>query len=210
MATGIAIAGLALSAYSAYQSGQAIEDAGAAQAAATLAGIESQERMFEKTRADTAPWRETGTRALFELERMVEEGPGEYEESPGYQFRLDEGIKAHERGAAARGGQLSGAQLKSLERFGQDYATADYDNFLNRYYNRLTPYQSLANVGQTSTNTLANIGANTAGNISNLHMAGGQAKASSYINQANIQNQFLQNAMNTGAWWYGQTYGNQN
>ena len=95
---------------------------------------------------------------------------------PGYAFRMSEGLKGLERSAAARGGLLSGTGLKNIERFGQDLASQEYQNAVNRFnvnraaksaeyanaFNRyqteranlLNPLQSLAGVGQTATNAL--------------------------------------------------------
>lgn len=162
-----------------------------------------------RARADVAPWREAGVRALGTLEELMAEGPGEFKESPGYQFRLAEGVKALERGAASRGRLFSGGQAKALTQYGQDYATSDYDNFLRRYYQKLQPYQSLAGAGETAATNLANIGMQTGSNVAgtmrqtgqslaDLAVAEGQARASGYINQANAWNNLLGQAGSTG------------
>jgi hypothetical protein len=85
-----------------------------------------------------------------QLLNKIQEGPGEFTESPGYQFRLGQGVQALERGAAARGRQLSGAQGKALTRYGQDYASNEYDNFLRRYYASLQPYEGMVDRGMTA------------------------------------------------------------
>ncbi|ANS03860.1 hypothetical protein [uncultured Mediterranean phage uvDeep-CGR2-AD3-C76] len=54
------------------------------------------------------------------------------EEDPGYQFRLDEGRKAMERSAAARGTLRSGATLKGLMDYGQNTASEEYQKAYNR------------------------------------------------------------------------------
>ena len=125
----------------------------------------------------------------------IDKGPGEFEASPGYEFRLGEGVKAMERGAAARGNVLSGAQTKDLTRFGQDYATADYDNFLRRYYDSLKPLQSMAGVGQTTASQGAQIGTNVGRSIGQNYLTAGDARASGYINQANV----MSGAVSSGA-----------
>jgi hypothetical protein len=51
-----------------------------------------------------------------------------FEGSPGYQFRLGEGLKALERSAASRGTLLTGGTLKGLERYGQNLASQEYAN----------------------------------------------------------------------------------
>ena len=45
-----------------------------------------------------------------------------YQKSPDYEFLQTEGTKSLERGAAARGKQLSGAEDKALVKFGQNLA----------------------------------------------------------------------------------------
>lgn len=94
------------------------------------------------------PWRDAGVTALGKLQDKIMSGPGKFKESPGYQFRLGEGQKAIERSAAARGGALSGAAVKASLRYGQDFATADYDNFLRRYYESMAPLERMSGKGQ--------------------------------------------------------------
>lgn len=171
--------------------------------------------MYDTSRKDVAPWRQAGKKALNALWAKVQAGPGEYEESPGYKFRLDEGLKAIDRSAAARGGVLSGRAVKEATRFAEDYATGDYQNWLANYYASLTPYQSMSGVGQTTASqnaTQANqVGANVASNImtggqttANALLSAGNASASGYINQANA----ITGAVNSGVnnyllWKYG-------
>lgn len=51
---------------------------------------------------------------------------------PGVQFRLDEGRRALEASAAARGGLTSGATLAALQRQGQELSSQEYANAWNR------------------------------------------------------------------------------
>ena len=51
---------------------------------------------------------------------------------PGVQFRMDEGRKALEASAAARGGLLSGPTLAALQRQGQELSSQEYGNAWNR------------------------------------------------------------------------------
>lgn len=176
--------------------------------AAITAGREAnatQLQMFREGQAATAPWRKAGERALTTLESKIAAGPGDYTSSPGYEFRLSEGNKAIERSAAAKGNLLSGATLKSLDRYNQDYATNDYQNFLANYYASLTPYQSLAGVGQTTAlqnavqgdQVASRIGTNTinAGNVA------GQAQASGIINQSNAITGAIDSGVNNYMLW---------
>ena len=51
---------------------------------------------------------------------------------PGYAFRLQQGQQALQRGAAAGGGAFSGGTLAALTRYGQDYASNEYNNVYQR------------------------------------------------------------------------------
>ena len=53
-------------------------------------------------------------------------------EDPSYQFRLNEGMKALERSAAAKGTLRTGNTLQDLMRYGQDYASQEYDKATQR------------------------------------------------------------------------------
>lgn len=115
-------------------------------------------------------------------------------ETPGYNFRRAEGQKAVERSAAAKSGILSGAQLKATERYGQDFATSEFDNYLNRLAGLINTGANAAS-GQASgilgsAGTQANLATNNMGNIQNAlgnqasaQMQIGAAKASGYLGQ---------------------------
>lgn len=51
---------------------------------------------------------------------------------PGYQFGLDQGTQGINRGQAARGNFLSGAAMKELTRFNEDYAGTKFNEGFNR------------------------------------------------------------------------------
>ena len=109
-------------------------------------------------------------------------------------------MKALERGAAARGGLLSGATLKGIQRFGQDLASQEYTNAFNRYQTeraaRLQPLQSLAGVGQTTAQQIGQAGMQAAQNIGETQMSGAAARASGYVGGANALNQGLGTYLN--------------
>jgi len=113
---------------------------------------------------------------------------GGYETSPGYNFRLQEGVDAIDASAGARGGLKSGATLKRLTQFGQDFATSDYANSLQRLF-------ALAGSGQSAAGGAGNAGANFAQQGSNALLTAGQARADAAINTANQFNNFLSNGI---------------
>lgn len=60
------------------------------------------------------------------------EGGYNFQTDPGYNFRIGEGMRVLERGAAARGGVLSGGFGRKAIRYGQNYASNEYQNVYNR------------------------------------------------------------------------------
>jgi hypothetical protein len=137
----------------------------------------------------------------------------DFEQDPGYAFRMSEGLKALDRQAAARGGLISGSALKGAQRFGQALGSQEYGSAFDRYQinraNQLNPLMSITGYGQTSTNTLGGYGSNLASNAANTMAAGsaaqanalgaaGQARASGYVGQANALNAALGNLTNIG------------
>ena len=163
----------------------------AAEAAASGAGAAGRTNlaMFETLRKDQKPYRKAGTRALSELQKMLYGGDySGFESSPGYQFRMDEGQKAVERSGAARGMTQSGSQLKALQRYGQDYASGEFNNYANRL-------SSLAGLGQTATQQTGSAGMGAAGNAGAAQLAAGQARGSAYANTASSVNQGINNAL---------------
>lgn len=116
----------------------------------------------------------------------------DFQEDPGYSFRLKEGLKALDRQAAARGGLISGAALKAASNYGQESASQEYQNAFNRYQtnrsNQLNPLFRLRDSGQNATNYLGNARLQTAANISNLRVGKGEVKASGIIGQQDAKN----------------------
>lgn len=119
---------------------------------------------------------------------------GGFMESPGYQFRYDEGQRGVDRNMAARGRYLSGAREKAAIRYGQNYASNEFGNYMNRL-------AGAANIGQTATNTGVSAGQAAAGNVGNAMINAGNARASGYMGVANS----LVNGINN--WQASRAYG---
>lgn len=174
------------------------------QAAAADRAAELQQQQFERQVELQEPWRQAGMTALNKLVPMATQytpfGMQQFQADPGYAFRLGEGMKALERSAAARGGLLSGSTLKGAQRYGQDLASQEYMNAFNRYQTernaQLNPLQSLAGLGQTSTQALGAAGQTYAGNVGNLMGQAAQARASGYVGGANALTGALGSYMN--------------
>jgi hypothetical protein len=161
--------------------------------------------MFERQAELSEPWRKAGEQALNKLIPLTDYqnfDMDQFRADPGYSFRMSEGMKGLERSAAARGGLLSGATLKGIQRFGQDLGSQEYMNAFNRYQTeraaRLQPLQSLAGVGQTTAHQIGQAGMYAAQNIGETQMSGAAARASGYVGSANA----LTGALNTGLNYY--------
>lgn len=183
----------------------AAQNAAKTQAQATQAAQDAQERMFNKQLELQEPFRQAGIGALnklIPLSDYTKFGMDQFQQDPGYAFRLSEGMKALDRTAASRGGLLSGATLKGAQRYGQDMASQEYQNAFNRYQAeraaQLNPLQSLAGIGQTSANTMTGaagaFGAQTGQNLQDI----GAARASGYLGS--------QNALSSALGQAGQMY----
>ncbi len=97
------------------------------------------------------------------------------QQSPGYQFRMQEGLNTLDQSAAARGGLLSGRHLRSATQYGQDYAS-------NEYNNRFNQLQALSGGGQAAASNTQNAG-------SNFGNTAGAALGQSASAQANLHQQ---------------------
>ena len=168
------------------------------QASAADRAADLQREQFDRQVELQAPFREAGVRALPELEaasRYTPFGMSQFQQDPGYGFRLSEGQKALDRQAAARGGLISGAALKGAQRFGQEMGSQEYTNAFNRYQTerqaRLNPLQSLAGMAQTSAGQLGQAGQAMASGVGEAGGQAAQARASGYMGQANALSQGL-------------------
>ena len=182
----------------------ASKKAASTQADAANRAADLQMQQFERQVELQEPWRQAGITALNKLTPLATEytpfGMQQFQQDPGYAFRMQEGMKALERSAAARGGLLSGSMLKGAQRYGQDLASQEYMNAFNRYQAernaRLNPLQSLAGIGQTATNQLGQAGQTMASNVGQAMGAAAQARASGYVGGANALSQGLGTYLN--------------
>lgn len=163
--------------------------------AASREATDLQRQMYYEGVARQQPWLEAGQIALNKLVPEATNyqnfGMEQFKQDPGYAFRMSEGMKALENSAAARGGLLSGATMKGIQRYGQDMASQEYTNAFNRYQvereARLNPLQSLAGVGQTTANALAAGGQGFANTVNQLTLANASDRANLALTSGNIR-----------------------
>ena len=205
------------------------EKAANTQAAAADKAVALQREMYLKNLELNKPFREAGLTAQNRLLDVLglsgnksAAGYGmatqpftmsQFTADPGYAFRLNEGMKALNAQAAARGGLISGNALRAATAYGQDLGSQEYQNAFNRYYKErealLNPLQSLTGTAQTTSGELGRAGQSYATNAGQDITAGGAARASGYLGSANAWNQALGGATNaltrgmTNAYMYG-------
>lgn len=108
-----------------------------------------------------------------------------FRDTPGYDWRRDQGAQVVENSAIGRGGLLSGRAAKELERFGQDYGAAEYQNVFNR---RAT----IAGLQPASVQDLNAAASNYAANSGSILQNLGQGQASTYLTRGAGQNNAIQ------------------
>ena len=181
------------------------DKAAQAQREAAMSQAAVQERMFNRQVELQEPFRQAGLAGQNQLLRLLGLGGDttaadygmaarpfgmeQFENDPGYAFRMGEGMKALERSAAARGGMLSGGALRGITRFGQDLASQEYQNAFNRYQierqARLNPLQSLMGAGQSATNVMTGAAGTYGQQAGETAATLGNIRASQYMNRAN-------------------------
>ena len=160
------------------------------------------------------PYYQTGTAASNRLAALLGVGPDtgaqgygdlirqfsmqDYQQDPGYQFRLQEGLKQLRRGAAARGGMLSGTTLAGTQKYAQGLASQEYGGAYDRYRQRqLDIYNMLAGqqgVGYRAASDLGNLSSEYGANLANLAMGKGNVEAKGVLGKYGaITNYLAQN-----------------
>jgi len=171
-----------------------------AQTRAAQQAADVQERMYQQTRADLAPYRDMGTTAMGRYGDLLGmRGPDSYQaalqgytQSPFLARMVGDTVGAVDASRAARGGLFSGGTAQEIgDRAGQLYL-GDFNNYLSRL-------GGLADTGQNAAAQTGNFGANAAAGQANAYQAAGAARAQNAINTGNSIN----NALSQGAQLYG-------
>ena len=184
----------------------AIGSAAQQQAAASQTASQQQMAMFNQVQGNLSPFMQGGQQALTQLQGLTGTGVGgnpltapltsqfqptmaQLEQTPGYQFSLDQGLKATQNSYAAQGLGASGAAMKGAANYAQGLASTTYQQ---QFQNNLSQNAQIANILQNQVNT----GANSAAGLSNAGiqstalsnqaaMSGAAASAAGTVGQAN-------------------------
>lgn len=162
--------------------GNAAKSAAKTQASAANKATALEKEQFEYLKEISKPFVEQGTNALKRYSDMVVGGKQDlFMESPGYKFRFDQGRKAIENSAVARGVGTSGNTMQALTEYGQGVASQEYGTYLDQLL-------SLMGYGQTGVAQSAAASQGYASRAGENMMAAGTARASGIIGQANAIN----------------------
>lgn len=112
----------------------------------------------------------------------------DYEQSPNYLFNLQEGEKALDRAAAAKGNYLSPAAVQDLLEYSQNLASNEYLNSYNMFnqdkQSIYDMFMGTTNVGQNAINQQIPVSTNYASSMTDLN---GQLAQLGLADQANEQ-----------------------
>ena len=159
------------------QAGNVASNAAGAANAAAEKDIALRRQMYEEGVARQKPFYEAGVNALPGYLQGIGQGGdlvrgftmGDYEADPGYAFRFEQGQKALERSAAARGGLLSGNTGGALQKYGQGMASQEYSNAYNRFRDtqglRRNALAGVVGFAPTAAGSMATAGQNYASGV---------------------------------------------
>lgn len=135
------------------------------------------------------PYQQAGTNALTQLNAVNTGDYSGFQNSPDYQYALQQGQQAINRQNAATGGRLSGNSLLALNANAQGLASQNLGNYTNRL-------MGLAGIGQNATNTLVGTGGNVASQIGSYQANTGNANSSGIVGSTNAWGNVLDGIVN--------------
>jgi hypothetical protein len=185
----------------------AAKKAAGTQAAAADRAMAQEREMYDISREDLAPYRETGYTALKDITQRMPLFTSQFGEDqmaqyldPSMEFRRKLGEQTTARMLNVGGGAISGNTLRGLEDYGQNLASTEYGNAFNRFQNERTNiYNTLANIagmGQGAVNTGVTAGQNFAGQQTALLTGQAAAQAAGGVGAANAYSGALGNVGN--------------
>ena len=185
----------------------AAKKAAGTQAAAADRAMAQEREMYDISREDLAPYRETGYTALQDITKRMPPFTSQFGDEqmaqyldPSMEFRRRLGEQTTARMLNVGGGAISGNTLRGLEDYGQNLASTEYGNAFNRFQNERTNiYNTLANIagmGQQAVNTGVTAGQNFAGSQSGLITGQAAAQAAGQVGAANAYSGALGNIGN--------------
>ena len=195
------VAGAAISVVGGVIGSKGADKAAKRQQAGVQAGIDSEERMFDKSLALQEPYREAGYESLSGLQQLVDpagraELLDQYYSGSEFAGLQEQTEEQQLRNAAVTGGLRGGGNQAALAtiapQLGQQY--------LSSRYNQLT---GLANMGMGAASQGSAQASNLGGSISALQQSGAQAGAANALAQANIWGNVVSDVGGMGMNYFG-------
>jgi hypothetical protein len=198
----LSVLGLGANLYSGIQGTAAAKANAAAMQNANNQALALQAKNYSATTTNLAPYLTTGNQANSQLQTDLGIGSNsgaagygsltapftaaDLENTPGYQFQLQQGTQALQRQQAASGDQFSGAAIKEGQQFATGLADSTYNTAYQQYLaNNQQKYGMLAGAAGSGQNAAvnqggfaagnSNLGTNTLQNTGNITAAGNNA-----------------------------------
>ena len=188
--------------------GRSSKKAASQQANAATQASQLQNQQFQQTRSDLAPWMQQGQASLSQLGQLTAPGGQlmqpfgmeQFQQSPAYQFNLEQGTDAINKATRARRTNYAPATLQDIGKYSQGMASNEFLNAYNMYnqdqsnqYNRLF---GLSQSGQNAAAQTGAFGAHSAQAQGGYLTDAGNAQAAGTVGQANAWTGALGNAYN--------------
>jgi len=155
---------------------------------------QTQANVFNMDQQNAQPYMQAGANGLNQLQAAMPDltksfSMSDFQSDPGYQFQMQQGMKALQQSAAASGSLGSGGTMKALTQYSQGLASQDYQNAFNRFtqsqQQKYGMLSGLAGIGQTAVGQVAGAGQNYANQVSQTQMGMGNAAAAANTASAN-------------------------
>jgi hypothetical protein len=124
---------------------------------------------------------------------------GQYQNSTGYQFQLNQGLGAINSNAYARGMGDSGATLKALQQRGNDVAAQSFNSYIGNL-------QTISQQGTGAASALAGVSTNYVGQVSANNNNASDAKGAAALVSGNSWASALKDIGNYASYAYGSSY----
>lgn len=163
----------------------AAKEAAKVQSKAAGKAADATMQRFEQVRADLKPYMTVGEDAIDPLRGLLGLDGGDaagmlaaLEQTPGYQFTLEQGLRGVQNSYAAKGLGSSGAALKGAAEYSTGLAQQTYQQQLANYFN-------LAGMGQNAAAQTGQFGTAATQSANNALLGGATATASGIVGSAN-------------------------
>lgn len=207
--------GAATSLAGAAMSSSASSDAAQTQADAANRTADMQNAQWQQTQANLKPYLDFGSSAINPLRAAMgydanwnadpnnilnqsfnAPSAADAAATPGYQFTLDNGLRAVQNSASARGLGTSGAAMRGAADYASGLANSTYNDVFSRALNtfntnygaaanRVNRLNTLVGNGQNAAATNGSLGANAMNSIGDSLMGGANAAAAGRVGSAN-------------------------